>query len=616
MTAPRVNTGARNVNEPARELADWISGHRCSHPPRALLPTVLATAIVATAADELRGARVAAEASASLLVLGQEMRALLSGHLKQLIAAARVDNRQAAVKIAGSMLAALRAPATGSAAFDDLVAAVADPSEAPENVEWRRDLVADISRMLKLSWLANGRRAAGVLSDRALDVADTQHSLALEPIPWPGDAAQPAGLAWPERLDLAKRTLLMPLEPAHHVVWLAIDRTRVNFFPSVKVGAVEFFHLDVVRRELEADRGRLPSELAMNGLVAAAELPNEPDMMLARVDLGTVAVNDPVEEARTLLSDLLGLVSFEVGLSGRAVWRIWSGHWYAIDGQMSGWERFELRDDLAVYREAYEAVGVALLVMARDSGPDPTRRAQGFGQLVSWLEQAIRADPGMASLLYVRVIESLIATTRATNWQTFADQYFERTWIRHQIAETLISVLRQSTRLLIPVSGRVDPEQRAALDAVSRAVFTWLPGLRYETDLTSAVGHLPTVVAALPHDSALGREARALEARLQSIDALLRWTRVLKRDWGLLTARLNQVRNEVAHSAHTSMPVAETTASIGAFLASQVAFQSAEALAGVKSLEASCRSVRLEANSWFEHIGTAPNVAMAIAGPQ
>jgi hypothetical protein len=151
---------------------------------------------------------------------------------------------------------------------------------------------------------------------------------------------------------------------------------------------------------------------------------------------------------------------------------------------------------------------------------------------------------------------------------------------------------------------------------VSRAVFTWLPGLRYEANLTSAVEHLPMVVTVLPHDSALGREARILQSRLQSVEALQLWTKTLRQDWRLLSARLNQVRNEVAHSSHVALPVAETTSSIGAFLAAQVAFQSAEALTGVKSLEESCRSVRQAADLWFEHLRKATTVASAIAGPQ
>ncbi len=619
MAVMEANDRPHLVAEPAGELADWITGHRCSRAPRPLLLTVLASSIVDTAAREWsirKGrARLAAEAAASMEVLGPSVRALLSSHLRQLIGAARAGNGPLAVQLAKGVAASLATPATAGAALDDLVAAVADPLEAPENVEWRRNLVADISGVLNLSWRALSRRAAGILADRALDVAAARYSLGVESDPWIGNSDQPAGLAWDERLDLAKRTLLSPLEPAHHVVWLAIDRARVNFFPSVGVGAVDFFHLDVVRRALQGDRSRLPPELARTGSVSASELPEEGDMMLARVDLGVVAVDDPVDRARTLLSDLLALVSFEVDLSGRGVWRIWSGHWYAIDGQVSEWGRFEIRDDLDVYREAYEAVGSALLAMARDSGQDPTRRAVGFRQVVSWLEQAIRADPAMASMLYVRVIESLIATTGDTDWQRFADQYFQRTWIRYQIGETIASLLRRSTRWLSPVDMRLEPEQRAALDAVSRAVFKWLPG-RYEADLRSAVEHLSTLAAALPRDSALGREVRALQAMLHSLDALQGWIRALGRDWHLLTTRLNQVRNEVAHTAHPSITMAETTLPIGAFLASQVAFQSAEALAGVKSLEVSCQSVRQAADLWFDYIPTAPNVAMAVAGPE
>lgn len=621
MASPAGRERPTDEEPPSGELADWVSGHVGSHPPSALLPTVLAEVVDASAPFDLANnsgrARLTAEASACLRMLGPGVRALLSGHLQQLIAAARSGNRPMALRHARSAMSSLATLGAANAAFDDLVATVAAPSEPPETVEWRRNLVADISGMLDLSWLANGRLANGILADRALAVAHGQALLGLDAIPWSGDDAQDAGLPWAERLGLAKGVLLSPLEPAHHVVWLAIDRARVNLFPSVRVGAVEFFHLDVVRRALEQDEDRrLPPELAKSGSVSRAELPEEPDMILARVDLGLTAINDPVDRARTLLRDLLGLVSFEVGLSGRGVWRLWSGHWHAVNGQVVGWGRFEFRDEFAVYRDAYEAVGAALIDMAKDTSQDPTQRATGFGQVLSWLEQAVRADPAMASLLYVRVIESVIATTKDSDWQRFADKYFQGTWIRYQIRATLVSLLRRSTRWLGPIGGRIDSEQRAALDTVSRAVFTWLPGLRYEANLASAVEHLPTVVTAVPYDSALGRETRVLQSRLESVETLQLWTKALRQDWRLLTTRLNQVRNEVAHRSHTATPLAETTSSLGAFLAAQVAFQSAEALAGVKSLEESCRSVRKAADLWFEYLHEAPTVAAAVAGPQ
>jgi hypothetical protein len=544
------------------------------------------------------------------------MRALLSGDLRQLIGATRAGNRGLALRLAHRSIACLETPATAGDALDDLVSAATDHSEAPDTVEWRRDLAADLSKVHNLSWHAFGHRAAGILADRALDVGTAQASLGAKAVDWNGDPGQAAGLKWNERVDLATRTLLSPLQPAHHVVWFVVDRARVNSSPRVGVGAVDFFHADVVRSALEGDRSQLPPELANAGRVSATELPEGPDMMLARVDLGAIAVDEPIDRARTLLRDLLSLVSFEVGLSGRGVWRIWSGYWYAVDGEVIGWELFEIRDELAVYREAYEAVGTALLEMSQRGGADPTRRAVGFSQVVSWLEQAIRADPAMASMLYVRVIESLIATTGDADWQRFANKYFQRTWIRHEVGETVVSLLRRSTRWLGPVSMRLDEQQRAALDEVSRTVFRWLPGLSYEADLNSAVEHLPTVAAALPLDSALAREVRALQTRLHSLAALRAWISDLERDWRLLTNRLNHVRNRVAHTADTSSALAQTTVPIGAFLAAQVAFQSAEALAGLKSLEMSCESLRNAADLWFDYIGAAPSVAMAVAGPE
>jgi hypothetical protein len=394
--------------------------------------------------------------------------------------------------------------------------------------------------------------------------------------------------------------MLSSVAPAHHVVWFAIDHARLNRFPTLTVEPVEFFHADILKAWMVEKSQALPLELLNANWPIETGMPEGPETLFARVDVGMVNTSDPVGDARRVLRNLLAIAKFEVGLSGRTAWRLLSGYWQAVDGHLVGFEVIEDRDELAVYREAYEAVGHHLeTIMANRL--ESIAFSEDLDSLISWMDRALEADSPMATLLYVRVIETLSARTAETNWKSLADQILKSSWIRQEIMGTVIGTVRRSIGVLGRISLQLDPSLASELDEITKTVFRWLPGLRYEAQFDQAASSLGTIARAAPAHSAFRREVEYLQQRLAGPGPRSRWIKELSLKWRLIRDRLDEVRNEVTHAEAPTERVSDTVIPFASFTARRLTLELLDAAKANRPFRDSGLASNAVASDWLDN---------------
>lgn len=329
-------------------------------------------------------------------------------------------------------------------------------------------------------------------------------------------------------------------------------------------------------------------------------MPSGPETLFARVDLGTVASADPTADARRALRSLLGVAKLEVDLTGRTAWRMLSGYWHAIDGELSGFEVIEDRDDLAVYREAYEAVSHELEAIEAAGLGDPAAYPDEVDSLIRWIDRATGADSAMATVLYVRVIESLAGRAGYPDWETFADECLMTSWIRSQVARAVMTTVRRSIGVLGRMSLNLDPDLGAELDEIARTVIRRLPGLRYEMHFEEAAASLPIIGRSAPKNSAFRREVDYLTQRLGRVEDRFQWREDLESSWRLLRGRLNEIRNEISHAEAPADRVVETVVGLASYGARRLTLELVAAAKANRPFRDSCLASNTDSQEWLD----------------
>jgi len=584
------------------ELADWIKGHTCVEWPKALVVTDLvehaANAIAIAVRSKSARSGLVSEVRTTAECLGPRTSALIRHQCDDLIASLRRDRAQEAFSLLHDLRNTLQSPSSVDGAYDDLVDAVGNVTETPMAIEWRRNVVSELCRRQGRSWPSRSSFAVRVLQGRVDDIEWAQvvsKFTSLEEAAY----AQVAPSAQ-DQLDLSKRLLLAETAPAHHVVWLAVDHARLNRFPAFKVGNIEFFHADILRAWMIEKHEGLPTELLNSTWQVETGMPSGPETLFARVDLGTVSSTDPIGDARRMLRGLLGVAKLEVDLSGRTAWRVLSGYWQAVDDELSGFEVIEDHDDLAVYREAYEAVGHELEAMAASGLGDIAAYRDDLDSLTRWIDRATGADTAMATVLYVRVIETLAGRAGFSDWTAFVDDCLMNSWIRGQIARAVIATVRRSIGVLGRMSLDLDPNLGAELDEIERTVIRRLPGLRYEVNFEAAAASLEIICRAAPKNSAFHREVGYLTQRLGNMQDRSQWLLGLESSWRLLRGRLTEVRNEISHAEAPADRVVETVIGLASFGARRLTLELVAATKANRPFGESCLASSRDSRDWLD----------------
>jgi hypothetical protein len=174
----------------------------------------------------------------------------------------------------------------------------------------------------------------GVLGDSAFYVAQARLWLSgtEAALSQPDHAA---GLPEGERLALCRRILTAQPPEGHYVAWVAFDHAGPGTIHRT-VGPISLWDSKWVRAVLEQRDGNLadvPGELqAADGIFRPDLLPGDPDVRLARVNLGPGCWTDPLRVAREQAEAVVALAGFSVGQS---YWRPMRGHLVTIGGRQT-----------------------------------------------------------------------------------------------------------------------------------------------------------------------------------------------------------------------------------------------------------------------------------------
>jgi hypothetical protein len=521
---------------------------------------------------------------------------------------------------AQTTLAALRArwtdPAVLEAAWSDIADACRDHRTPDATVAARRDLFWQLVRAADRNAKELGRLLAGVLDDYALVVEMARVRLGDLPNPGPGAWPrhdQPAGLGEPERIGLCQRLLAMLPMPAHHVVWVAFDRASLDGTTQT-VGPISFYDGAWVRATLEHNglgRSQLPAELTSpDSPLRSPDLPKGDRIVLARVDLSTGVFPDAPRVAAEQAQAVVTVASVR---AGDRYWRPLDGYIHTTDGRITGWSSFGLPFQRADVAPDLDRTADELSALAATLGPqlpvaDPalTETIDALG----WWQSATDQPPLAAIVLDVRVLELVAARVTNGAWYDYLDSYHRDDWIRSRIISTLHSVVFAAMRGYHVVPSSEHP-QLAGLEAT---LFEPIPGGRHLFHADRALAAFPTLSRIWPVHDHLGRQLRSLATDLSSPAALEAWCQALGDRWTRARARLQRVRNALAHGGPLT-PAADTVHRLAHQRAGKALSFTLEALLDGRGAVKAHEDARSHMTAWRNGVAGAPSVHDALFPP-
>jgi hypothetical protein len=509
-------------------------------------------------------------------------------------------------------------PGSREAAWRDLMDACRDTTVSYGTLALRRDLFWQLVHAGGCDPSQTSDLLAGVLADNARYIAVAQVRLGdvnEADVTWPSPF-QMAGLSENQQLALCRRIVIQTPTPGRHVVWIAFDGAAPGVMHRA-IGPISFWNSRWVRAVLEQGQAgpnldAVPSELkATDSFFAPNVLPDDSDVVLARVELGTDVWSDPVGAAIEQAEALVALASFHVG---DTKWRLIPGHVVAIDDRVTNIGTFhpvvDKRDlSSALYQSSMEAELAALAPELQGhlliTDPDLSEVVQA----VRWWQQAREQPPLAAVLLHVRVVELLSQRVMRGAWQEYLDQYYRASWTRFFMLDRFAEVLRDC---LLNDQQVPNPQDQAYLRQLDRDVRTNRAG-GFALDLRQGFTALPKLLAIFPPDDNLGRRVRDLAGRL-TLAALPGWGDDLLKDWTLARARLARIRNALAHGGPVSDESAETVRAFVEYLSGQALAIALEGLLDGRGIARANQDHRQQADRWDQDLSTAASVMDALIG--
>jgi len=163
---------------------------------------------------------------------------------------------------------------------------------------------------------------------------------------------------------------------------------------------------------------------------------------------------------------------------------------------------------------------------------------------LGWWQSTTDQPPLASIVLDVRVLELVAARVTSGAWQDYLDSYHRDDWVRSRVISTLISAL------FAAVNGYYDvipPSEHAQLAGLERTIFEPIPAGRHVFRADRALVALPTLATIWPIHDHVGRQLHTLAAHLSSPAALEAWCQTLGDRWTRARARLQRIRNALAH---------------------------------------------------------------------
>jgi hypothetical protein len=525
--------------------------------------------------------------------------------------------RPAAQAALAALCARWTDPAVLEAAWSDVADACHDPLTPIETVAARRDLFWQLIRAADRNTQDLGRLLAGVLDDKGLVVEMARVRLGDIPDPGPEGWSrphQPAGLTEPERLSLCQRLLATPPTPAHHVVWVSFDRASLNATTQT-VGPISFYRGAWVRATLGrngSDRNQLPAELTNpDSPLRLPDLPEGDRMVLARVDLGTGIFPDAPRVAAEQAQAVVTVASVR---AGDRYWRPLDGYIHATDGRVTGWSSFGRPFHRADVAPDLDRTADELGTLATTLGPhlpvaDPalTETIDALG----WWQSATDQPPLAAIVLDLRVLELVAARVTNGAWYDYLDSYHRGDWIRSRIISTLHSTVFAAMR----AGHVVPPSEHPQLARLEATLFQPLTGGRHVFHADRAFAALPTLARIWPAYDDIGRQLRTLAGHLSSPAALDAWCQALADRWTRARARLQRVRNALAHGGPLNPAAADTVHRLAHQRAGRALSFTLEALLNGRDPTQAHEDTRHRMTAWRNGVSGAASVHDALFPP-
>ncbi|MEU8055993.1 hypothetical protein [Microbispora bryophytorum] len=525
--------------------------------------------------------------------------------------AARHTADQAALS---ALIQQLESTTVRRSALRDLMAACKDDASSHDIITWRRDLLWDLFRLAKYDLERLSHSFLGVIADRKFAVIDTQV--------WLGDKdasdfdahlslREKAGLSESQRLTLCERLTAAPAITAHHVVWFAYAHASID---RLDIGPLSFFDGEWVRLTLKEEGpfiNQLPAELTdPDSWFTHESLPDVREVALVRVDLGTGTFTDPLQTAREQAEAAVTLAGFR---QGDVTWNMLQGYLHAINGHIGGIGAFRPQHSIDMMRPAdYDNMSKELGELKSELGPHIPLRDPMLLEIVDavrdW-QEATRQSALSAVLLNVRTLEFLSARMGCEKWYEYLEAYYAASWVRAQMHRGIHDAAYLALYSEVPGISEIDKVQ---ITRLRQSIFRHHRG-GYVADLRLVISALPTLTHIYTMREQFGRRLHTLAGRLSSPAAVAGWRDDLKEEWDRSRARLQRVRNALAHgnpiepmSAYTvhlySQRLAATALSVGIN----------GVLDSTSSLLAEHDRHKNKAVAWFASVPTAATVEDAL----
>lgn len=518
--------------------------------------------------------------------LGDEVRQGLAPHLPELLNVLSTlpadDARDRAVRAAGLVDEILETADAGRLlplAWRDLVTAVRTNTPFQE-VRAQGRLLATLLHRSARDVERLCRQMAGVLRDQLVDVRRAQLRLGdiavVEPLRDIVEAS--AGLSPRDRADLCLRLLAAAPVAAHHVVWHAFGRAGISRMVE-EFGPVTFFNAEWLRGNLTHDgpfRSSLPAETTNpDGFFPAELLPEEKDVVVARVDLGVGARADAPSDSRLMVQSLILASAFPEDRHG---WQLYEGYIHAVDDHCS-WAALRPAEEDIENQLPYGPLDITaarLSEMAPRIAPHLVKPDAAMSEVIDaigWWKASGTQPPHASVLLDVRILELLAARVDATAWHRYLGEYHKDAWIRERTASDLVHLVwhaRDDVRSLGPKTAEAVIALHDSLVQYRR----W----SYRTDVTRAIAALPALAAAFPSHTLQRRHTQDMAHRVSDPDGRRAWYTELEERWSRAVNRLTSVRNALAHGGPATASAAANVAPMAHQLAGEALHASLTAL--------------------------------------
>lgn len=393
-----------------------------------------------------------------------------------------------------------------------------------------------------------------------------------------------------QRLQLAVKLLSSEPSSRAHRVWFAFRRAGLTATIQ-DFGSIQLFEAQWVRANLLQGapfRDEIPSEL--RDLEVAKTIPDQHDVVLASVDLGTGTYSDAVRVASERLDAFLGMST----IGSPVPWERIHGFIHIQDGrivthQFFVYEELRLESPHALDYTAARITSMAPRVAPRI--PVSDQSVKNIIDALHWWRPGLGQPTAASIILNVRIIELVASRVGGKAWPTYLEKYFKNAWIHSVILDTLYMALHEA--LTHRVALEVQPRQRE----IFLDVMEYRDG-QQRFDIYKAARYLDTVIQFIPPHMPLGRDLRTIRQRTSSTSAITRWCAELERLWGGSVYRLERVRNSIAHGGPFTELAVLLTQPFSQKMAVWALWESVEGFLGDKTLIQTHEDLRSHWDQW------------------